>query len=540
MARTPVIDRLAAEGINYRRAYNQNTVCMPARSTMLTGQYVRTHGVVANGIPLPDRRPVDRGLSRGDGRLPHGAAGQGPLRAGLRPAPPFRGERPGGPWRHRPVARLRALRAGHARGRVQRAPHRALRPVAQEEPSRAPGELRRAAAGRAGRRHARPRDQEQPDPAGVVPHGLGGRPDRRLAPLAGRRTSRGSAGCRSPTRTIPGTPRPPSSPGCPGRSWTSRPATPARRRRSAGVLARKPAHWLAFWDGSFPNMEGGPAAFVPSKLTPDQIREVNAKVHVMNELIDEACGRVLATVAARGELDHTDVVFTTDHGELQGDFGLLYKGPYHTDALMRLPFVWRPAPSAGIAPAVVERPGGPGRPGADVLRHRRRGPGALHAGAGPADGRRRARPRARPVRVGQPVPGLRHAPALGLPRRVAVHRVRAVDGRAAQRAGGDLGRQRARGPARSSTSSRPAVRAGSASPPASSTASTRTRTSSRTCGTTPPTPPSATTWWPTSTPACPTRCGTSRWWRRRRAGTSGQAKPGSTASRKRLGASTIG
>ena len=30
VARTPVVDRLAAEGITYRRAYNQNTVCMPA------------------------------------------------------------------------------------------------------------------------------------------------------------------------------------------------------------------------------------------------------------------------------------------------------------------------------------------------------------------------------------------------------------------------------------------------------------------------------------------------------------------------------
>src|SRR5881275_2291778 len=57
IARTPVVDRLAADGINYRRAYNQNTVCMPARSTMLTGQYVRTHGVVANGIALPEDAP---------------------------------------------------------------------------------------------------------------------------------------------------------------------------------------------------------------------------------------------------------------------------------------------------------------------------------------------------------------------------------------------------------------------------------------------------------------------------------------------------
>src|ERR1043165_1433992 len=57
IARTPVANRLAAEGINYRRAHNQNVVCMPARSTMITGQYVRTHGVYANGVPLPVDAP---------------------------------------------------------------------------------------------------------------------------------------------------------------------------------------------------------------------------------------------------------------------------------------------------------------------------------------------------------------------------------------------------------------------------------------------------------------------------------------------------
>lgn len=57
VARTPVADALAASGINYRRANNQNVVCMPARSSMITGQYVRTHGVVANGVPLPEDAP---------------------------------------------------------------------------------------------------------------------------------------------------------------------------------------------------------------------------------------------------------------------------------------------------------------------------------------------------------------------------------------------------------------------------------------------------------------------------------------------------
>jgi arylsulfatase A-like enzyme len=98
--------------------------------------------------------------------------------------------------------------------------------------------------------------------------------------------------------------------------------------------------------------------FVPAALTDDQIREVNALVHVENELIDEACGRVLRRIAERGWERDTDVIFTTDHGELQGDFGLLYKGPYHVDALMQIPLVWRPAPSAGVRPAEIVEPVG--------------------------------------------------------------------------------------------------------------------------------------------------------------------------------------
>ncbi|HEY5096795.1 MAG TPA: sulfatase/phosphatase domain-containing protein, partial [Acidimicrobiales bacterium] len=39
-------------------------------------------------------------------------------------------------------------------------------------------------------------------------------------------------------------------------------------------------------------------------------------------------------------------------------FGLLFKGPYHVDALMRLPLVWRPAPSSAPTPSVVSRPVG--------------------------------------------------------------------------------------------------------------------------------------------------------------------------------------
>jgi arylsulfatase A-like enzyme len=132
-------------------------------------------------------------------------------------------------------------------------------------------------------------------------------------------------------------------------------ADPARRE---AVLDAKPRHWRAWYDGRLVSNYEAPLSWVPATLTPDQVREVNAVNAVECELIDEAIGRVLAAIAARGWDSDVDVVFTTDHGELQGDFGLLFKGPYHVDALMRIPLVWRPAPSSGALAAAVTRPVG--------------------------------------------------------------------------------------------------------------------------------------------------------------------------------------
>jgi arylsulfatase A-like enzyme len=65
VARTPNTDALARGGLRYVRPHVQNVVCMPSRATMFTGQHPRTHGVVANGIALPESAPnVARVLRR--------------------------------------------------------------------------------------------------------------------------------------------------------------------------------------------------------------------------------------------------------------------------------------------------------------------------------------------------------------------------------------------------------------------------------------------------------------------------------------------
>lgn len=43
--RTPHIDALAGRGVNFQRAFVQNTVCIPSRACIQTGRYIHQHGV---------------------------------------------------------------------------------------------------------------------------------------------------------------------------------------------------------------------------------------------------------------------------------------------------------------------------------------------------------------------------------------------------------------------------------------------------------------------------------------------------------------
>jgi len=51
--RTPNIDRLAAEGVRFDRAYCNSPVCTASRQSFLTGRYPRTIGVTQLRTPLP-------------------------------------------------------------------------------------------------------------------------------------------------------------------------------------------------------------------------------------------------------------------------------------------------------------------------------------------------------------------------------------------------------------------------------------------------------------------------------------------------------
>jgi arylsulfatase A-like enzyme len=369
LARTPVIDGLAADGLRYERAVPQSVVCMPSRSTMLTGQHQATHGVWMNGVPLPVDAPSVAMLLH--------EAGYRTALIGKAHFEPFLD--PLGRFTENRLAALGSDTVENPRFGGGSGPHRGF------------DHLRFATHGATGwlhyaqwlganhPEHVRDYYQVLDGDLEVNAAGFGdtGAPQvkHNVIPKELYHTDWVAQGtidwldgldadddwfC---WMSFPD----PHHPWDPPQSEIARidwrdvelpagyPTTASERE---ALLDAKPRQWRLWYDGELVSNYEAPTHWVPATLTADQVREVNALNAVECELIDEALGRVLAAIDARGWTDDVDIVFSTDHGELQGDFGLLFKGPYHTDSLMRLPLVWRPAPSAAVDPAVVSAPVG--------------------------------------------------------------------------------------------------------------------------------------------------------------------------------------
>ncbi|KKL05442.1 hypothetical protein LCGC14_2606000, partial [marine sediment metagenome] len=66
-------------------------------------------------------------------------------------------------------------------------------------------------------------------------------------------------------------------------------------------------------------------AYPPVVLKADEPGRLRADYAANITLIDDQIGRILDTLVSRGELDNTAIIFTSDHGEMNGDCGLIYK-----------------------------------------------------------------------------------------------------------------------------------------------------------------------------------------------------------------------
>ncbi len=54
LGKTPNLDRMAAQGVNFRNAISVTPVCTPYRAALMTGQYPTTTGMIFNDLHLPE------------------------------------------------------------------------------------------------------------------------------------------------------------------------------------------------------------------------------------------------------------------------------------------------------------------------------------------------------------------------------------------------------------------------------------------------------------------------------------------------------
>ncbi|MGH7302741.1 MAG: sulfatase family protein [Candidatus Rokuibacteriota bacterium] len=334
--RTPVLDRLAASGVAFTRAYAQSQICTPSRATFLTGRYPATHHVHRNGnayFPsgevLVTRILADAGYDCGlIGKL-HLSRARGHERRADDGYRVFL-------WSHHPLPNLDP---GH------HAYHRWLAEEKGVDPLALYGQLR----GFCGPGVA----EELHQTTWCTEMTLRFITERRDGPW-----------CLS---VNPFDPHPPFDPPAEFLERYDpamlplplfRPSDLERQRAFRGIAQQSIT--AADPSGDMPGLETFAADRLETAYAPPATfngRIVKAAYYAMIELVDRQLGRIIDALRATGQLERTVIVFHSDHGELLGDHGLLYKGCRFFEGLVHVPLLvsWPGVVRSGVtSDALVE------------------------------------------------------------------------------------------------------------------------------------------------------------------------------------------
>jgi arylsulfatase A-like enzyme len=82
-----------------------------------------------------------------------------------------------------------------------------------------------------------------------------------------------------------------------------------------------------------------PGHYAYTAMDGNDHRMLRAAYYAMIELLDIHVGRLLDFLEETGQLGHTLILFHSDHGEMLGDHGIYLKGPYFYEQAVRVPLI---------------------------------------------------------------------------------------------------------------------------------------------------------------------------------------------------------
>jgi len=385
LIRTPAIDRLAAAGWCADEFYTATPICMPNRSSLMTGRMPSRHGVRHNGIELSFDETTFVEVLRGAGYatahigkshlqnieiIPPGYPREGEprrSREARREGPGRHGQEIWKRWEDDPDCDIETpfygfetvdlvihhadTAYGHWRRWLRAQTREADRLVGPENAEPTP-----QLALNAIRQAWKTRVPEELYPSAWIA-------DRTVARL--RDAARGDKPwfihCSFPDPHHPFTP--------PGRYWDmARAEDVAAPKSFIARHSRLAPHmkWLYEMRDTGRAVKHSQTLFACNER---EAREAIALNYGSIACIDDAIARVMAELGGLGLDRNTVVMFTSDHGDFLGDHQLMLKGPLHYRGLVRVPFIWRDpqgpkgsrsnalTQTTDIAPSILERAG---------------------------------------------------------------------------------------------------------------------------------------------------------------------------------------
>jgi len=312
---TPNIDRLVAEGVTFTHAYCQSPICTPSRAGFLTGQYPSTVHINGNGLAtFPDHPPLVTRLLA-DGGYDCGLIGKLHLASayqrieqrvddGYRYWQYSHAPRDDWPQGHDYADWVRAK--GYVLGELTK------------DPAGVPAELHQTTWCAEKTIEFIREEREGPWLASVNIYD----------------------------------PHPPFNPPQAYRDLFDPAQMPGPHFRESDLAQQAKLAAVDFQSkGRTPdNLDIKSPVLPASPLNPDWLGHesagkrdawtLQAAYYAMIKLIDDQLGRILGALEESGQRDNTVIIFTSDHGEMLGDHGLIQKGCRFYEGLVRVPLIW--------------------------------------------------------------------------------------------------------------------------------------------------------------------------------------------------------
>jgi arylsulfatase A-like enzyme len=338
---TPNLDRLAAEGVRFDRAYTCNPVCSPTRASLITGMYPAWHHCWTIGVKLPEDVPTlgevfqDHGYATtliGKAHFQPLASQPGSesleCQPTLRDLDFWRGFQ--GPWygfEHIEVARNHADESHcgqhYAIWMEEKGLHNWRDFFLDYKDGRHVGPKRRHAWDLPEEYHYTPWTAERTI-ANIETAVKENQPFFLWSSFLDPH----------PPYLVP-------------EPWASmyRPEDMEPGRFVDGEMDDMPPHFKKTReekpDFSSYQEEHGSHGFHSHRHTEEDLRKNMATYYGMVSFMDHAIGRILDALDRLGVADNTLVVFSTDHGHFLGQHGLIAKGAFHYEDMIRVPMIAR-------------------------------------------------------------------------------------------------------------------------------------------------------------------------------------------------------